>query len=343
MANIREIAALAGVSRGTVDRALNHRPGVNPETADEICKIAASLGYHPNVAGKLLAAQKKVLRLAFIILETPDNVFFDDIRLAAISKAENLKPFGVEVLFFSITAFSDAFFADLFSRVEAANVDGIAIAPIAVKPITEFVRKMSEQKMPMVFFNVDEPSAQRLCYVGCDYVRAGHVAAGLTALCTAGRGTVGLVTLGDSHNQSYNDRVSGFTAELAGRYPNLALYGGGAPITFQHHDHENVRQTIRNHPEINAVYVVNLGDFSVCETARKAAEGRTLNIITNDLVPVQRQMLREGVISATLAQQPELQGALPLEILYEYLVFGSLPKQDVCHTKLDIFIGQNIS
>ena len=40
MATIKEIAALAGVSRGTVDRVLNDRGAVNPETADKIRKIA---------------------------------------------------------------------------------------------------------------------------------------------------------------------------------------------------------------------------------------------------------------------------------------------------------------
>jgi transcriptional regulator with XRE-family HTH domain len=45
MATIKEIAALAGVSRGTVDRVLNDRGAVNPETAEKIRKIAKELDY----------------------------------------------------------------------------------------------------------------------------------------------------------------------------------------------------------------------------------------------------------------------------------------------------------
>ena len=51
MATIKEIAALAGVSRGTVDRVLNNRGAVNPETAEKIRKIAKELDYKPNRAG----------------------------------------------------------------------------------------------------------------------------------------------------------------------------------------------------------------------------------------------------------------------------------------------------
>ena len=34
---IQQIAELAGVSRGTVDRALNNRGRINPEVANRIC------------------------------------------------------------------------------------------------------------------------------------------------------------------------------------------------------------------------------------------------------------------------------------------------------------------
>ena len=40
MATIKEIAALAGVSRGTVDRVLNNRGSVSPATAEKINEIA---------------------------------------------------------------------------------------------------------------------------------------------------------------------------------------------------------------------------------------------------------------------------------------------------------------
>ena len=35
MTTLKEIADLAGVSRGTVDRVLNHRGSVNPKTAEK--------------------------------------------------------------------------------------------------------------------------------------------------------------------------------------------------------------------------------------------------------------------------------------------------------------------
>ena len=50
--NIREIAAAAGVSPATVSRVFNRNPGVSPEVAKRIMKIAAAHNYHPRISEK---------------------------------------------------------------------------------------------------------------------------------------------------------------------------------------------------------------------------------------------------------------------------------------------------
>lgn len=45
---IQQIADLAGVSRGTVDRALNNRGRIKPEVAAKVKEIANELGYQSN-------------------------------------------------------------------------------------------------------------------------------------------------------------------------------------------------------------------------------------------------------------------------------------------------------
>ena len=71
MATMQEIAKLAGVSRGTVDRVLNNRDGVNEETKKKVLEIAELMDYQPNKAGVALAAQKKNIKIETTI----DNIF----------------------------------------------------------------------------------------------------------------------------------------------------------------------------------------------------------------------------------------------------------------------------
>ena len=71
---IRQIAAVAGVSRGTVDRVLHNRPGVKPEIAEHVRRIADELGFEPNRAGKILAARKQPIRIG-CFLPSKGNAF----------------------------------------------------------------------------------------------------------------------------------------------------------------------------------------------------------------------------------------------------------------------------
>lgn len=341
MATIKEIAALAGVSRGTVDRVLNNRPGVKPDTAELIRKIAAEVDYRPDLAGQILAARKKSLRLGFFSLEGDEYTFFHDVNRAARRKAEELHSLGVEVVFYLVREFDRPGLEALADRVRTDRVDGMAMVPMATPIVLKLMHELEDWGIPLILFNIDEPSIKRLCYVGCDYVRAGRVAAGLCALSTGGRGAVGLLTLHDSTNYSFLDRARGFIHEIGARYPGMRVLNDGVPTIFQHGDYSSVHALFREHPELSALYIVNLGDYSVCQEAHNAAAGRRLSIITNDLVPVQRQMLQDGVISATLGQQPEVQGALPLQMLYETLAFDDPPSSGTVYTDLNIYISQN--
>lgn len=52
---IKEIASRCGVSEGTVDRALNNRPGISDKTKEAIMQVAKELDYKPNHMARCLA------------------------------------------------------------------------------------------------------------------------------------------------------------------------------------------------------------------------------------------------------------------------------------------------
>ena len=68
-AGVREIAIAAGVSIGTVDRALNGRSEISPKTRDRILEIARKLGYEPNPAARALSVRRASVRIAVCIPE----------------------------------------------------------------------------------------------------------------------------------------------------------------------------------------------------------------------------------------------------------------------------------
>ena len=53
-----ELARVCGISRGTVDRALKGRPGVNKATRERVLAAARKYGYRPNLIGQTLVSGK---------------------------------------------------------------------------------------------------------------------------------------------------------------------------------------------------------------------------------------------------------------------------------------------
>lgn len=57
-ANIRQVAALAGVSHMTVSRVLNEHPSIAPTTRERVLEAMRQLNYRPNSAARALASRK---------------------------------------------------------------------------------------------------------------------------------------------------------------------------------------------------------------------------------------------------------------------------------------------
>lgn len=346
MATVKEIAEKSGVSIGTVDRVLHNRGRVSPETRKRVLQIADELQYVPNRVAQSLATRKKKLHLGFVQVSEGSHPFFTDINTAARKKAEDLAEYGVRVSFLTldIDCLTDSFSQASLSVPQDVNLkelDGLALPG---RMVFSRIRDKLCAGCPVVFYNQYPEHEEALAYVGCDYGRAGAIAAGLCVLSGGRRSRIAIVSEGSPAQQilSYTERVREFRRRLETEYPDSTVAG---ELFFSGDYSENVlrcKYFLRKHPDITVAYVVNPGDYSICDIIRKYDPERRIRIITNDLGQAQKEMLRNGCISATITQQPEVQGSCPLQILYEYLAFGKKLQDKNIYTKLEIRVAGNM-
>lgn len=219
MATIKEIATLAGVSRGTVDRVLNHRGDVNSQTEEKILQIIHDLDYKPNKAGIVLAAQKKNLKLGVVLLGA-GNPFFDDVLLGVNEKAQELAGYNCSVLIRQ-TEYSLKQQLDAIDSLLAEGINGLAISPYNDKAVREKTDCLWEQGIPVVTLNTDIENSSRIAYVGSNFYRSGEAAAGLMRLMTRGEVRVGIVS-GSQNILCHTERIAGFSRVIAS-YPNIRI------------------------------------------------------------------------------------------------------------------------
>lgn len=342
MATIKEIAEQAGVSRRTVDRVINNRGSVKPETEERIRKLIEESNYQPNRAGRALAAGKRKIKIGFCSIKGKNAVLHEEIRRGALEKARDLQQFGVNVEFYTMDRDHPMSEEEISRMAEEFDCDGLAVIPNQERGVDALIHRAEEMGIPMVFYNADNDSVNRCCYVGCDYHKAGRMAAGLAALCSGGKAKVGIFTVHFTNHPSYQDRVAGFKEEMEARFREMEIVGSYLLKDDSGGYYDTVRRAAAEHPEMNVIYLVNPGDYSVCRTVRQAAGERRIQVITNDLTDEVKPLLKEGLVAATISQDPESQGRLPLELLFNKLVMGMEPEQEIYYTDLNIYIMQSL-
>ena len=339
MATIREIAELAGVSRGTVDRVLNNRGSVNEKTAQKVREIARALQYRPNPAGLALAAQKKQLRLG-VILGAADNPFFAQILDSINAKARELCCYNCTVLIRQV-AFDATIQEAAIDALLTEGIHGLALSPVNVPRIRSKIDQLVESGIPVITFNTDVENSKRLAYVGSDFYHAGETAAGLMRLMTHGEIEVGIVT-GSSDVLCHTERIAGFTRTLEANCPHIRIVDTVYCYDDNIESYEQTQRLLTTHPEINALFFAAGGVYGGCRAVKALGLSGKLPIFCFDAVPVTRSLIQEGVIRAVICQQPEIQGRKPLELLFNYLTSGELPEKEYLYTDADIRIRENL-
>ena len=337
MTTLKQIADLAGVSRGTVDRVLNHRGSVNPKTAEKILNIAQALNYQPNRAGTALAAQKKKYKIG-VILFGRNNPFFDEVMRGVHAKSDELKSYGITTMVrrvdFDVRAQLDA-----IDELAAEGMNGLVLAPQNDKAICERINELAESGIPVVTVNTDIDGSQRMAYVGSDYFHGGCIAAGLFALSSTDEISLGIIT-GSDRVLCHTERIRGLQRTLSDSYPHIHVNE-----ILENHDDEIesytvTKQLLAEHPDTGALFFTAAGIYGGCKAVSES--GLHPRIITFDEVPTTLELIKKGTVLATISQQPYNQGYRSLDILSEYLTSGILPENELQYVDHSIIIRENL-
>lgn len=342
MATIKDIAQKAGVSIGTVDRVLHDRGAVNEQTKQRVLQIVKELDYQPNTVAQGLAVLKKKLKLGFFIPDDTYHPFFGDLFRSAESKAKELEKYGVQVVINKIfLQKTDKEYWEALKN-QVTEFDGLVLVAIDVFNNNGILDEAKRAGVPVVFTNRYFENVDFLAYVGCDYEQSGRLAAGLCALSGGEDAKVCIYSEYYDEEETSLSRLGGFKKEKDKRYPNMKIVEQCQIVKNSIDNYISVKTMLEKYPDTNIIYVMNPGDYGICEAIYKADEKHQLRIITNDLVEEQAKMMRKGMISATVCQEPDKQGALPLDILFQYLAYNIQPEEKMCYTNLSIRIEQNI-
>lgn len=341
MVTIKQISEITNISRGTIDRVLNNRGGVNPETEKKVRAAIEALNYLPNKAGKNLAVRKRKLKFGFILF-TPSsyNPFFKVVEDGIKEKALELQDFGVsvEIRYTQFNVYSQQL--ELLDYFVQNEFNGIAITALNVPEIAKKINEITELGIPVVTVNTDIPNSSRLAYVGSNYYKCGEVAANVMGMITNQSSKIGIIN-GSHDIMCLTERSAGFIDYLSSHYPEVKIID--IATNNQYDEIENyliTKKMLESHPELDGLYLASAGVSGACKAIIEL--DRNLKVIAYDCVPSTAQLLEENVLSAIIDQEPLYQGKMPLDILFEAATIGTSSIKEHYYTDAIIKIRANI-
>ncbi len=212
---IKDIAAMAKVSTGTVSKVLNDAPGVGAETRKRILRLVDDLDYHPNASAQSLAA-RRTDNIGVVIPHTGSYSMasaYWPVLLTSITEKAAARNLNVLLS----TARSEEDVDSAYKSVlRGRRVDGLIVGAeqFGLKQLAELLVK------GFPFVMVGKGALLNHYYVDVDNV--GGAQAATAHLIGLGHRRI-LMVAGPEHYPSVKDRVAGYREAMvgAGLEPNV--------------------------------------------------------------------------------------------------------------------------
>ena len=297
---IPEIARIAGVSTATVDRVLNRRPGVNPETERKVLEVMAQLGTAP-ARGR--PRRTGNFKFAFVLPAMPP-AFFDHVDRTIAQLAGELRHQHITQVTLRFDCRDPAKFAEELARLD--DYDGIAVLAPDQPPIKHAVNTLVRSGVHVVTLLSDLSGSMRETQVGADERAAGRVAGLLLGRMTRPSDQLSVLLVSNATRFSSEiERRVGFAQIIEERFPWLNLLRindlpedeDQAFVAFQDYLANKVDPA-----SLVGIYSVGTGTFGLCEALEGVQREQRCSVITHALTDVNRSLLVQGKLSYVLDQ-----------------------------------------
>lgn len=335
---MNEIARLAGVSRGTVDRVIHNRGNVKPEIQARIQQIIKETGFTPNPAATALRRLSNGFHLG-ILLPSLHNPFYLDVKEGICSAETQYSKYGVNITLVELQELTPQEQYSAIDRLLNQDIDGLIVPGIDTPEMIAYIDSIAAG-MPVVTYNSDLPNSKRLCFIGQHHLQAGRTAGNL--LCNSIRRPGVVVPLISYENiLAHTQRVEGLRSVLHNAPMEVTMLPALHTAESDEQAYQVVHKLLQTRKDVSCIYVAGGGQVGAADALADSGRGQDVVMICHDLLPRTIEHLKSGVVNFTIGQQPFLQGYLPIAILFDYLAFGKRPNGKFLYTSIDIRIREN--
>jgi len=343
-ARIKDIAQIAGVSIGTVDRVLHERGEVAERTREKVTRIAKDLDYSPNFIARALKTTKRYNIVSLLPVPTEDNAFWNKHPIGMVKAIEELEPFPVTLTQVTFDMRDEDDFQEKTLLVMDLHPDGVIMAPLFKTESIAFCHRLFRKRIPFVFVDGYIKETKFLSYTGEDIFQSGRVAGQLIDMVTPVKKDILIINIARNLQNVHHliNRTQGFmsyfpdSGKNRGKKINLSISDPCAEsIRIE------INRIFNKNPDISSIFTTGSRSFKIADYLQ--AEGiHSVNLIGYDLLEKNVSYLKSGVIKFLIGQRPEEQTYKGVRKLFDFLTLNKIPEK-VEYIPIDVVTSENVN
>lgn len=342
-ARIKDIARMAGVSIGTIDRVIHNRGEVSEKTKLKVQQFLKETNYSPNFMAQALKSKKRFHLVSLLPESSQENSFWKKHSHGMARAIDELEPFPLTLSQITFDMQSEADFQGKAARVISLKPDGVLLAPIFKSESIVFCQTLQNEGIPFVFIDGFIEDTGFLAYIGENIFRSGRVAGQLIDMITPVNSDILILSIAKNlRNVHHLDKradgfMSFFTTGSRNRGKKIIL---NIPDPSAATIKETLDKARVENPEIGSIFITGSRSHLIAAYLEKN-KLNSINLIGYDLLDLNVKYLKSGTTRFLIGQRPDEQTFKAIKKLFEYLSQNKIPDQ-IEYLPVDIVTSENV-
>jgi LacI family transcriptional regulator len=323
---IKDIARLAGVSTGTVDRVLHNRGKVSEEAKQKILSVLQKFDYKPNFLARNLGSNKNKT-IAVLIPESEADEYWYQCQQGIDQAAIDWGHFNVKIIPYLFQLHDKSSFKKAALEILNAKPEGVLVAPLFHAEALPFFDMFNKADIPYVLFNTEIHDINPLSFIGQNSLQSGRLAAELLHMHAAsGQNTFAIIHVDEDLENSIHliEKERGFREyfkEL--NHSQILTLSVSTP-----HTSEFNRQlgNLFEQNSLKGIFVSTSKAFEVASFMQTFKKDK-VRMVGYDLLSKNLHFLKQGFIDFLIHQNPKRQAFQGISTLANHLIFNKEAKQ----------------
>ncbi len=342
-ARIKDIARMAGVSIGTIDRVIHNRGEVAEKTKLKVQQFLKETNYSPNFMAQALKSKKRFHLVSLLPEATQENSFWKKHSTGMARAIEELEPFPVNLSQKTFNMLSETDFQEKAAGIIEMRPDGVLLAPIFKSESIVFCQTLQNEGIPFVFIDGFIEETGFLAYIGENIFQSGRVAGQLIDIITPVNSDILIVSIAKNlRNVHHLDKraegfMSFFNSECRNKGKKIILnIPDPSPDTIRKY----IDKARKESPLIGSIFITGSRSHLIASYLEKN-NLKSINLIGYDLLDLNVKYLKSGTTRFLIGQRPDEQIYKAIKKLFEFLSQNKVPDQ-VEYLPVDIITSENV-